>query len=55
MLRPEVLVVRSEAFQRWMVAHGRRLPQGKVPEMDNTGEQTKAITAWLRDHGELAP
>ena len=35
------------------LAHGRRLPQGKVPEMDNSGEQTKAITAWLRDHGEL--
>jgi len=53
MLRPEVLVVKPEAFMRWMVAHGRKLPQGKVPEMDNTGEQTKAITAWLRDHGEV--
>lgn len=55
MLAPEILVVRHEAFLRWMVAHGRRLPQGKVPEMDNTGEQTKAITAWLRDHGEIVP
>lgn len=53
MLRPEVLIVKPEAFLRWMVAHGRRLPQGKVPEMDNTGEQTKAITAWLMEHGEL--
>ena len=31
----------------------RVLPQGKVPEMDNTGQQTNAITAWLREHGEL--
>lgn len=54
LLRPEVLVVKPEAFMRWMVAHGRKLPQGKVPEMDNGGEQTKAITAWLRDQGELA-
>ncbi|HKA08195.1 MAG TPA: GH3 auxin-responsive promoter family protein [Gemmataceae bacterium] len=54
MLRPEVVVVKPDAFLRWMVAHGRRLPQGKVPEMDNTGEQTKAITAWLKEHGELA-
>jgi hypothetical protein len=54
MLRPEVLVVKPDAFLRWMVAHGRRLPQGKVPEMDNSGEQTKSITAWLKDHGELA-
>ena len=53
MLRPEVLIVKHEAFLRWMVAHGRRLPQGKVPEMDNSGEQTKAITAWLREQGEL--
>ena len=54
MLRPQVLVVKPEAFMRWMVAHGRKLPQGKVPEMDNTGEQTKSITAWLRDHAELS-
>jgi hypothetical protein len=53
MLRPKVLVVKPDAFLRWMVAHGRRLPQGKVPEMDNTGEQTKAILAWLKEHGEL--
>lgn len=53
MLKPTVLAVKPEAFMRWMVAHGRRLPQGKVPEMDNTGVQTKAITAWLRENGEL--
>jgi hypothetical protein len=54
MLPPEVLVVKPEAFMRWMVAHGRKLPQGKVPEMDNSGEQTKSITNWLREHGEIA-
>jgi hypothetical protein len=53
MRRPEVLVVRHEAFLRWMVAHGRRLPQGKVPEMDNGGELTKSITDWLRGNGEV--
>lgn len=53
MLKPEVLVLKHEAFLRWMVAHGRRLPQGKVPEMDNGGEQTKAITEWLTAHEEM--
>lgn len=53
MLRPEVHVLRHEAFSRWMQAHGRRLPQGKVPEMDNGGEQTTAITEWLRTNGEI--
>ena len=33
-----------------MLAHGKRPPQHKVPRMDNTGEQTKAIAAWLREH-----
>jgi hypothetical protein len=55
MFRPEVLVLRHEAFLRWMVAHGRRLPQGKVPEMDNGGELTKSITDWLRANGEVVP
>jgi GH3 auxin-responsive promoter len=53
MLRPEVHVLKHEAFLRWMTAHGRRLPQGKVPEMDNGGELTKSITQWLRDNDEL--
>jgi hypothetical protein len=54
MLRPEVLVVKPDAFERWMLAHGKRPPQHKVPKMDNSGQQTQAITTWLRDHGELA-
>ncbi|HKB04674.1 MAG TPA: GH3 auxin-responsive promoter family protein [Gemmataceae bacterium] len=55
MLRPEVLGVKPGGFERWMIAHGKRPPQHKVPKMDNGGEQTKAITAWLREHGELSP
>ncbi|MBO0700119.1 MAG: GH3 auxin-responsive promoter family protein, partial [Zavarzinella sp.] len=53
MLRPEVLPVKPGGFERWMIAHGKRPPQHKVPKMDNGGEQTKSITAWLREHGEL--
>lgn len=55
MLRPEVAAVRPGGFERWMIAHGKRPPQHKVPKMDNTGKQTTAITAWLRDHGEIVP
>jgi hypothetical protein len=53
MLRPEVLDVKPGGFERWMLAHGKRPPQHKVPKMDSGGEQTQAITAWLREHGEL--
>jgi hypothetical protein len=38
-----------------MIAHGKRPPQHKVPKMDNGGQQTKAIEAWLRANGELVP
>jgi hypothetical protein len=55
MLRPEVLVVKPDGFERWMIAHGKRPPQHKVPKMDNGGQQTKAIEAWLRANGELVP
>lgn len=55
MLRPEVLPVRSGGFERWMIAHGKRPPQHKVPKMDNAGSQTQAITDWLRANGELVP
>ncbi len=53
MLRPEVLVVKPGGFERWMLAHGKRPPQHKVPKMDSSGEQTKAISTWLNEHGEL--
>jgi hypothetical protein len=54
MLRPQVLVVKPGGFERWMIAHGKRPPQHKVPKMDSSGEQTKAITLWLTEHGELS-
>jgi len=54
MLRPEVLAVKPGGFEQWMLAHGKRPPQHKVPKMDNSGEQTRSITNWLRDNGELA-
>lgn len=53
MLRPEVRVVKPGGFERWMLAHGKRPPQHKVPKMDNSGEQTKAMANWLSEHGEL--
>jgi GH3 auxin-responsive promoter len=52
MLRPEVLVVKPGGFERWMIAHGKRPPQHKVPKMDSGGKQTQAITEWLRGNGE---
>jgi hypothetical protein len=55
MLRPEVLAVKPGGFERWMLAHGKRPPQHKVPKMDNGGEQTRAIEQWLRANGELVP
>jgi hypothetical protein len=54
MLRPEVLVVKPGGFERWMIAHGKRPPQHKVPKMDNGGTQTAAMTEWMRANGELS-
>jgi hypothetical protein len=54
MLRPEVLVVKPGGFERWMIAHGKRPPQHKVPKMDNGGTQTQAMTEWMRANGEMA-
>src|SRR5262245_9625011 len=54
MLRPEVQVVRPGGFERWMIAHGKRPPQHKVPKMDNGGTQTNANTEWMRANGAVA-
>lgn len=54
MLRPEVVAVRPGGFERWMLAHGKRPPQHKVPKMDNGGTQTRAMTDWMRANGEVA-
>jgi GH3 auxin-responsive promoter len=53
MLAPEVIVVKPDGFEHWMLAHGRRPPQHKVPKMDNSGKQTQAILDWFKEHGEL--
>lgn len=53
MLAPEIVVVREGGFERWMIAHGKRPPQHKVPKMDNSGTQSHAIMNWLREHGDL--
>jgi hypothetical protein len=36
-----------------MLAHGKRPPQHKVPRMDSTGEQSRAIEQWMRANGEI--
>jgi hypothetical protein len=54
MLLPQVKVVRPGGFERWMLAHGKRPPQHKVPRMDNSGKQTQAIGEWLQANGELS-
>jgi hypothetical protein len=53
MLKPVIRVVKPGGFERWMLAHGKRPPQHKVPRMDNSGEQTKAIMTWMSDQSEL--
>ena len=53
MLLPAVRVVKSGGFEAWMKAHGKGV-QGKLPRMDNAGEQTKAIRKWLEGNGHLA-
>jgi hypothetical protein len=54
MLRPVVQALKPEAFMRWMLAHGKRPPQHKVPRMDNSGKLTKGIGDWMGANGEIA-
>ncbi|WP_020473083.1 GH3 family domain-containing protein [Zavarzinella formosa] len=54
MLKPEIIPVKPGGFLKWMIAHGKRPPQHKLPQMDNGGELTKSIHQWLKDNGELA-
>ncbi len=51
MLPPDIVPLKPEAFMRWMLAHGKRPPQHKVPRMDNTGRQTSVIAEWMRGNG----
>lgn len=45
---PEVVAVRRGGFVDWMRAHGKSGGQHKVPRMDNTGQITEELSAWLR-------
>jgi GH3 auxin-responsive promoter len=54
MLAPEVLPVRSGGFAEWMRAHGKLGGQHKVPRMDNSGEQTQAMTRWFVERDWIA-
>lgn len=54
MLLPEIIAVKPGGFLRWMLAHGKRPPQHKLPQMDNSGELTRSMYDWLKANGELA-
>lgn len=54
LLAPEVIVVRPGGFASWMRAHGKLGGQHKLPRMDNSGQLTASLTAWLYQHGALA-
>ena len=50
---PEVVQVKTGGFLAWMLAHGKRPPQHKVPRMDNTGTLTESMRLWLQQNAEL--
>jgi hypothetical protein len=50
---PHVEQVKPGGFLAWMLAHGKRPPQHKVPRMDNTGTLTESMRAWLQKNGQL--
>jgi hypothetical protein len=50
LLAPEVMPVRRGGFADWMRARGKFGGQHKLPRMDNSGELTAELTAWLRNH-----
>lgn len=50
-LAPEVRVLKPGAWMEWMIAHGKRPPQHKVPRMDNTGKLTGSMSEWFAANG----
>jgi len=54
MLMPRVVMVKTGGFNAWMLAHGKRPPQHKLPRMDNSGKQTASMHEWLLANGQLA-
>jgi hypothetical protein len=53
MRAPHVEVVSPGGFHAWMLAHGKRPPQHKLPRMDNGGKLTASMRAWLKENGFL--
>jgi hypothetical protein len=53
MLAPRVRIVKTGGFNAWMLAHGKRPPQHKLPRMDNTGTLTAGMRQWLEANGYL--
>jgi len=53
MLAPRVLRVKAGGFNAWMLAHGKRPPQHKLPRMDNSGKLTLSMRDWLQANGFL--
>jgi GH3 auxin-responsive promoter len=51
MLMPEVRVVKKAGFAEWMKARGKYGGQNKVPRMDNSGQMTRDMASWFREHG----
>lgn len=51
MLAPEMVMVHFGGFHAWMIAHGKRPPQHKLPRMDNTGVLTSSMHDWLVANG----
>jgi hypothetical protein len=52
MKMPEVIQVRTGAFNRWLTSQNKGI-QSKVPRMDNTGKLTQKIWQWLRENDSL--
>lgn len=50
MLTPEIVTVKVGGFNAWMLAHGKRPPQHKLPRMDNSGKLTESMHEWLRSN-----
>jgi hypothetical protein len=47
MLGPQIVIVEPGGFNAWMIAHGKRPPQHKLPRMDNSGKLTQSMKEWL--------
>ena len=53
MRAPAIEIVSEGGFMKWMLAHGKRPPQHKLPRMDNEGKLTSSMREWLQANGCL--